>query len=288
MIQYSAAAQRGRAHLLQKYNDVLLFVEDETCQNMHVRFFAKILEGIGKLQHVFPLHGRAAVLNAALSDTSGDPRVIYVIDGDLDVLTGRPVPTCQNLYRVNAYCIENLIISEQGLLTVAAESSVEQDARSLRHDLAFSPSKRSLERLLIPLFREYAIVSRLGLGMETVKFAVVRLCKDDAPYVDARSLRSRIREIRKQVIASVGWATYRAEKDLVSRQAKALRDKSMAISGKDYLLPLVQRWLRAKFGFRDSRSGLAVRLASHASPDVEPGLRDFVRSAALAGYQLHG
>jgi hypothetical protein len=50
MIQYTANAQRARAHLLQKYNDVLIFVEDETCQNMHVRFFAKLLEGFGKVQ----------------------------------------------------------------------------------------------------------------------------------------------------------------------------------------------------------------------------------------------
>ena len=49
MIAYSPEAQTARACLLRIYNDIDVFVEDATCQNMYVRLINRILGSRGRI-----------------------------------------------------------------------------------------------------------------------------------------------------------------------------------------------------------------------------------------------
>ena len=42
MIAYSPEAEAARAYLLQSYNDIDVFVEDVTCQNMYIRLIVSV------------------------------------------------------------------------------------------------------------------------------------------------------------------------------------------------------------------------------------------------------
>ena len=123
VIAYSADAEQARAYLLRAYNDIDIFVEDTTCQNMYARLLNRMLEPKGKrIGQVFPLHSRENVIEYCRADPNprGRPR-LYIIDADQDLILGRPAPRLKNLYRLKVYCSENLLLSEHAIVTIATE-----------------------------------------------------------------------------------------------------------------------------------------------------------------------
>jgi hypothetical protein len=288
VIRYAAHAQIARAHLLRLYNDIFVFVEDTTCQSMHVRVLTNILNGVAKISHVFPLNGRDAVIAAAISDNDRNSRRFYVIDSDLDLLTGRTIPVCERLYRIRGYSIENLLLSEDGLIELALESAGDSDRESIISELKFVDEKQAIVRSLLPLFETYAVVFILGIPVETISYSVARICRFQgrSQILCPRKVSSRIRDVRRAIVSQVGWAKYKEEIRRVRNTARRVVDTSLLVSGKDYLLPLFHAVLRARFNFRDSFQALRVRLARHFHPDTEPGLRDFVRNAARDAFHL--
>lgn len=288
MIQYTRDAQLARAHLLRLYNDLLVFVEDTTCQNMHVRIISRILGSAGKLTHVFPLHGRKNVVDAAIGDDGKDLRRVYLIDGDLDQLSQRSLPPCDRLHRVSAYSIENLLLTEPALIEIATECAVDDTHDALAAQIDFPTNKNTIVRCLLALFEHYAIVARLDLSIETISYSVIRLTKIDQTSVQLSpdAIVARLRYVRRQIVAAVGWAVFKQELRKVKELSASLADQSSVISGKDYLLPLAHAYLRVTMNLRDSLNGLRVRLARHFDPALAPDLTNFFRSALNAAFRL--
>jgi Protein of unknown function (DUF4435) len=87
MIAYSREAEPARAYLLKSYNDIDIFVEDASCQNMYVKLFNRILEGKARINQVFPLHSRKNVIERCAADQGFRARKrLYIIDADHDLI----------------------------------------------------------------------------------------------------------------------------------------------------------------------------------------------------------
>jgi hypothetical protein len=122
MLAYSPDSEPSRAFLLRAYNDLEIYVEDVASQNMYVRLFNRMLDGLGTISNVFPLHDRSRVIAACQADRGGSlPKRLYVIDGDFDLLLGNSPPVLGRLYRLSVYCSENLLLSERAVLEIGAE-----------------------------------------------------------------------------------------------------------------------------------------------------------------------
>ena len=277
MIAYSADAEAARAYLLTAYNDIDIFVEDTTCQNMYVRLFNRILAPRAKIQQVFPLHSRANVIEKCRNDqVERSRRRIYIIDADQDLILGRPPPRLKHLYRLQVYCSENLLLSENAVITLATECQPSATSPDLARDIALRPLLDRAIQILLPLFVVYAVVEELELGIETVKHSIYRLLDDptDPRSLSERRVRCRIltviREIRKQVPAK----RYRATRDVVLRRIGRLqRHPSAYISGKSCLLPLVYLQLKQLAKLNEALERVKVRLAQHCELSIDRGLR---------------
>jgi hypothetical protein len=290
MIEYTNQAQIARAHLLRGSNALLVFIEDATCQNMHVRILNKLLGRQNAISHVFPLYSRKNVIEAAIADKGDDPKRVYLIDGDFDLLTGRPIPSVKQLCRLRAYSIENLLFSEPSLIGVAEECSIDDSKDSLKKKMKFESQWQGLIRELEYLFIHYAIVSHLDLPIVTIGFNVLRLVEEesDTIVVTRSKVKQRLKEVRKEIVTRIGWKVFREEMKAMRFRSRALEDKSLYISGKDYLLPVVHAFLRKRFGLRDSYRGLSVRLAGLVEPGLAPEFRDFVQDAEKNAFALSG
>ena len=265
MIAYSTEAEPGRAYLLRNYNDLDVYVEDAACLNMYVRLINRVLEPHRKrITTVFPLHGRGNLLAGCAADQAPRPRRrIYLMDADQDLILGRPAPQLNHLHRLNVYCVENLLLSEHAIVTIATECDSNKPWHQMAIDLAFrNLIERSLT-VLSPLFVIYAIVYELGLTIETVGFSVHRLLEtpNNPLSLSPRLIGSRVRGLIRQIRSLVSNAEYRRARTAATAGLRAGTDPSVFISGKDYLLPLIYLHVRNIAGLRDSPSGFRVRLA---------------------------
>jgi hypothetical protein len=291
MIEYTAKAQYARALLLRKYNDLLVFVEDPSLQYMYIRLVNKILGGAARVEHVFGLGGRAAVVEACMRNPFVGPKpAVYLIDGDLDLLTGANAPPSPRLYRINAYSVENILIDEMAIVEVAAESQGNLSKTEVATALNMPRLAAMVGQMLLPLFVVYAVAARLDLPIATVSFSVVRLCRKDgdAETLSQPLIRRRIRDVRNQIIVAVGRPQYVRTRNEILDRARALQPPIRAISGKAYLLPLLTSFLGKKFRFRDSSVALRTRLAQNFNSAMEPELGRFILASLGSGSAVVG
>jgi Protein of unknown function (DUF4435) len=176
MARYSVAAARALGFLKRPYNDVEIYVEDMTCHNMYVLFFRKIMPTPIRLASVNQIGDRHSVIEACRRDQADDGRKkIYIIDADFDHYRNKRRPPLKHLYRLRAYCVENLILHEISAIAVAARSDTNTAESVIATRLDFARWEEEITRKLMPLFIVYAVAETLGCGVPTVSFAVERL-----------------------------------------------------------------------------------------------------------------
>jgi hypothetical protein len=225
---------------------------------------------------VFPLGGKRRVIEQCQNDQNASAQKrIYLIDGDLDLLLKRPAPRLKHFYRLKAYNIENLLVSENAIITIAAESSV--DAQW--HDLATQLNLRNLLTLsiekLIPLFASYAVAYHFHVcNNQTSSFPVQRLLsvQHDPSTLSGCLIRKKIKEVVSSITTNTSLAQYRHKRTSIMCSIRERGgDFSEYISGKTYILPLVHMQLRKVAKFNGSIETLKVRLAQHCELTIEPG-----------------
>jgi hypothetical protein len=113
MIEYSSRAFKAIAFLFQPYNDIDVYVEDETCLGMYELLITRILDNQAKVQRVFQLGGRENVIaDCKLNQTTTNRRRLYIIDGDFNAaLKKRSTLKLKYLYQLKVYCSENLVFT---------------------------------------------------------------------------------------------------------------------------------------------------------------------------------
>ncbi|RYZ85595.1 MAG: DUF4435 domain-containing protein, partial [Proteobacteria bacterium] len=123
MVRYSPRAAKALSYLKRPYNDIDIFVEDTCNHNMWLEMLRNILPPTVKITSVNQMGGRSAVVESCKLDQENDGRrKLYIIDGDFDLLLGRPKPRLKHLYRLRAYCFENLVISQESAVYVGVAS----------------------------------------------------------------------------------------------------------------------------------------------------------------------
>lgn len=270
--------------LFRPFNDIDVYVEDSVGRNVYECLIERMLNGRAKVTRVVQLGSRQQVLAHCAQDQSegGRPR-LYVIDGDIDLLTGVPAPSLKHLYRLAVYCSENLLVTENAIIEVAFDSDGEADKQALRDTVRFEDAVREWEHLLGPLFVLYAAAAALDLPIETAGYHVMNLCTvyDRRPKLDASKVEARRDVIRDGLVAAYGSDAVDATISAVERRWLANPRAVLAfISGKSYLLPLVDRLLRDHTGYRGTVNQLKTQLSRHAEVAVDHGLQAAVVSCS--------
>jgi hypothetical protein len=168
LIKCPVRAVRALGFLKASYNDVEIYVEDMTIQNMYVFIFRKLLGDDVNFTSVTPVGDRERVLEACKLDQVIDGRKkLYVIDGDFDHLLRRPKPRLRYLYRLRAYCIENILLDEGAVVNVGVEDDTNATEQEISSRLKLDSWISELVRMLLPLFIAYAAARELQPSLQT-------------------------------------------------------------------------------------------------------------------------
>lgn len=282
MIRYSPRSARAIGLLKSFYNDIEIFVEDKSSPNMHLLISRRILGDEVRLSSVNPLGGREAVVEACRLDQAVSPRKrLYLIDGDLDLIMGRAKPKLKYLYRLKAYCVENLLLGQSAVEAVCLQSAPQLQPLQVRTALDFPSWMADLAKGLVPLFKAYGMIRAIDPTLRTVGTAVHPLCVQHSGclILDYRKVFAHIRRLFRQ-INPVG-RRFRLRNFRPGVEARCSGDVSdlRYVSGRDYLLPLLYHRLRAEFGFKGTTEQLKVQLAAFYDPRWEPFYARALRAA---------
>lgn len=282
MIRYPTKAVRTIGFLKSQYNEIEIYVEDTTTTAMYLLIFRQILGSKVHLKSVTPVGDRNRVLAACRLDQANDGRKkLYLIDDDFDHFAGRYKPKLRHLYRLRAYCVENILLDETAVINVGVEDDTNATEQEVSKRLNFKPWLTETVAALLPLFIVYAAARELQPSLQTVGYTVVRLCDQTAEGL--RISRSKVRARMREVIRGIKQVEALAKYCECRRQiTMRIRDNSIPgerlISGKSYIFPLLISRMESVVSHRGRAEQLKVRLARNYNPEVEPWLARRIRS----------
>lgn len=285
MVTWPSRAFAALRALFEPLQDIDVYVEDENDEVFYTHLLSRVMRGEVRIARVFSKTGRDSVVRAAESHDQKQRRALFVIDGDFDWVVGSPAPTIPGLFRIDAYCVENLLVNEAAAICLLMQdaSMTEEVAREC---LMFSEWIGRIEPSLVRLFAAFAVAHVSGAEHATVSLGVGRLCthggKGRSPELDER----KVEEARLAALSAAtlieGDVAFEMQEQICAR-AFDLAMPLDIVSGKDFLLPLLDFRLQS-FGCRIPRKPLRNRLALACDLGRLSGLRDAMILAARGAF----
>lgn len=278
-VKYSPRAASAIAFLKASINDIDVFVEDTSNRNMWNYFLRKHLPTGVRLSSVTMLGGKEVVIEAARIDTGTSRPTLYIIDGDFDGLLARPKPREKKLFRLDAYCIENLLLLDTAVIDVATSADIELTPEQAASRFSYSSFMERNGPALRFLFAAYAVCHEVAPEEKTIGYNCRSLFLNRKDRVDFCS-----KKVTARVLPLLRLARTRDPKKFFStfRKVKHLareKDPALFCSGKDYLLPPVHISLCKAFGFRGTEEQLKVTLAKSSFAPKNKKLSRAISSA---------
>jgi hypothetical protein len=263
MIRWPERAKNAIKKLFEPLQDIDVYVEDTNDEAFYRSLLNSASNGEIKIARVFAMGGRKAVLDAAAAHDHAIRRALFIIDGDISWVKGEPSPEIIGLHCHDAYCVENLILCEKALITLLSqEIAVTEEVAVTKLD--YRNWLQSIEPHLLDLFAAFATIHTFNSTIATVSQGVGVLCIKH---------RSGTTELDPHKVTNATLTALTAAKAVASDVAvtstynhlidriKGLPSPLRAVSGKDYLLPLIDFHLQS-LGCRIKRKSLRIRLAS--------------------------
>jgi hypothetical protein len=281
MIGYSPHAAKALALLKHTYNDFDFYVEDTGNQAMWLSILRPLLPPGKKITSVNMLGGRETVEKACRLDQGKTKRPkLYIVDGDFDHALGIRKPKLRYLYRLAAYCVENILLHERAAVRIACISRPKQMEADIVRQLDWDPWYGTLCANLKPLFAVYAVAHKLVPTLQTVRFDIAQLCDqplNGALTLSATKVRKRVLSVARKICAVSGaQGFFTVLREVKTRLARLVPRKF--ISGKNYLTLLLYLRMKRLFGFMGNIETFKVLLSETWDRKLDPYLAARVRA----------
>lgn len=280
MISYSARAARALGFLKRSVNDIEIYVEDTANHAMWLKIIQRVIPPHKKIRSVTQLGGKRAVLSAcSLDQRRRKARRLYIIDGDYDVFNGNSPPDLKYLYRIDSYCIENVLVSEEALADLCLSLKPNLKVDAILSALAFERWMQSTVGRLHSLFALYALAFTRAPSLSTIGQPVSSLYNNNRRTVeiDKTLALQRMIALSKLIRTEIGRDEFRREMRHVRARLKITQAEKV-VSGKDYILPMLYIHMRKLFGYKQTLETFKVQLAERWNPAKEPSLASAIRS----------
>ena len=246
-VVYPPGAARPLGLLTSHNNDIEIFVEDTAIPNLWVKLLRKYLPRNIRLNNVHVLGSKSNVVQACKIDQEIDGRrKLYIIDGDMELLTGSPKPRLRHLYRLRGYCVENYLLDEGALVSAVTTVNTRIDEGSARQQINFFGWLERNQKCLKGLFVCYAVSYEMKRDVQTVGFSVYRLLKGGNNYdLSENKVNRRIMNLYRRIRIDFSKDHTRHVYERVRMNAETIGLMQFA-SGKDYIFPPIYQVIKSR------------------------------------------
>ncbi|MEE4618259.1 DUF4435 domain-containing protein [Pseudomonas alliivorans] len=264
ILTWSSAASKSIGLLYRQLQPIEVYVEDSNSEAFYFELLNRMIEDEKKIRKIIPLNGRTNVLNYC-EDFDHSTPALFIIDGDLDLFWGVREVGKTNLFQHRAYCIENYLICKNAAIELIVESSGTVLREQALTDLEWHEALASVDALK-NLFITFAAARVAYPELKTVSHGhssiITQQVRKKPPVVDVEKIATLEESIKQSCIDQVGeneWQRIRGEVELKSAEIDAVD----GVSGKDFLLPILDHFIRSKGCATVNTESLMFKLAKY-------------------------
>lgn len=243
-LQRKDAAKFSKSKLLDKYNDIDIYIED-TAKNydkLYVNIFKRIFNDQYKIDNVYPIGSRGNVIKKCneKKDNIKKP-TLFVVDGDLYMLKGEnELP--RGVFRLPYYCIENLLLDVNAIINYIDEEHTSLREEDIVSEFSYDEWKSVCEYPLVELFIRYAMIQKLNIpSVPNVSIPIKDFLDDnDNSTIDPEKVKNKISDLDGVIVNSKGQEIFtETYQEILERMESSLCKLTTHVSGKDYLYPMI-------------------------------------------------
>ena len=271
--------------LFEQLQDIDVYVEDHGLESLYLELLKCVKPDCVRITRVFALGPRNRVIDAAQHHNFVMRRALFLIDGDFEWVRGEPAPQVPGVYRLDAYCIENLLITQSAVRRILMECA-EYDVDTAEANLQFHEWKSGMSSL-IELFECWAVLNRIDPTHATVSQGVGCMLDGNrkVPVLDPSKVQARVKAA-EEILAQHAHLTVANLKMQVRERVSKLPEAIDIVSGKDFLIPLIRFHVHSLSKEVPNNSQLRFRLALNAHRERFNGVAAALENASK-GYNRH-
>ncbi len=286
MLTWPKRALFAIKYLFSPLQDIDIYVEDHEDEVFYSELFKKIKPSNIRIKRVFGVGGKAALIDRAESHGWDTRPALFLIDGDFDWVRGDRPPPIRGLHRLNAYCIENLLLHRRAGIDICVEEASVPDHEAERQ-IAFDDWISCVGPPLVDLFVWFAVLSIVCPTERTtghrIGAVITRRSKSSPPSLDSTKTEALRAWAERMAVAAVGRSKVRALYEKIRQRVSMFDRQFDIVSGKSFLLPLFEFRLRECGVKQLRRSAMRINLARNCEPSLFlPLVRAIRRNAGRA------
>ncbi|KQN32373.1 hypothetical protein ASE92_17355 [Pedobacter sp. Leaf41] len=246
-------------------NSIDIFIEDNYDEEFYKALLSRVFQGSSyQINKLIALGCKENVKNACKADqTARRQKRIYLVDGDLELITDSNEKGLKHYYVQEKYCVENNLLHKSSIIEILHDH-MSVDKVKIEKQLGFENWLKGLSRPLIELFLNYAICKKIKPTVQTVAFGVGKLCTEvkKVAILDENKVNARIDTIKTEILTEISEEEYNELiYDLRCKWPVSIETLITIVSAKDYLLPLLEFRFHKLKSVKMKRETLRLRLA---------------------------
>lgn len=265
MIERSEAANYAKSRFYEQFQDVDVYVEDTARESkkVYVELLSRVFGNKLSVQQVFPLGSKSTVVKRCRADQDyRDRPAVYIVDGDYDILLGKPPEPLLRYYRLRRYCVENYLLEGEALIDVLCDESTDHDEGQVRRLLDYDSWCERVAARLTTLVAVLAAATKKQCGLPTVKIDLADIQGDQWDHVCESKVEALRDRYRVAMDEAFGEGTF---DDLFRTMQVAAASPEDAfirfLSAKSILLPMLRSRIKRRLGLEVNYPQLRVKLA---------------------------
>jgi hypothetical protein len=281
MIKWPIKAMKSISIFFVKWNDFDLYVEDTAkhANSIYNSLIGRLTEGNCKIYRVFQLGSRACVIEAAKSDDeSNKRRRLYLVDSDLDLISGENQEEIKRLFYHRVYHLENYFLCKSAIITVLQEENPTLSEEKILEKLDYDNWMLEIKPLF-GLFKIFGMTKLLDPSLPTISLKIGRFwsnqkidnqkisdfCTTRHAELASNFTEMEISDASKKIDDAIGGYAYFTD----------------LISARDFLFPNLKPWVKTKgLNLNCSNETLFLRLSKHCELTRHNDLIEAVRACA--------
>lgn len=239
-LEFSSEQEQVASIFTAYRNDIDIYTEDENKDKpFYKKLFIRLLKDSGiNIHDVYPLGSSDDVIEACQKDNDVTRKKIYIVDGDI-YLMFNPKQVIPNLFVLDAYCMENLVIDEESVCNALCNFHEEKEYDEIKVLFQFDSLIQQHQDALITLFYYKALDQKYRGYFNLYSLSAYY---DKNFNLDLSKIELEQNLIKNNLISEgkITESEFERELSLLERMFPKNADSFLKIiSGKDYLIHMI-------------------------------------------------
>jgi hypothetical protein len=241
MLELSEEAKRLTSTFLAYRNDIDIYTEDqEKDKEFYKVLFKRLLRNDIKINDITPLGSKDSVQRRCEEEPKNGRKKIFIIDGDVSIIHGKDIPKMENLYVLDAYCIENFLFDKETIIHFIYLNCATKPKETISEEVDFENWLHEYSETFIELFIHFALANYFGKYYTLYNANKYHIKTKNGYNFSSDLVIHDIEEIKLSIFETISEAKYAAKhKELREQWTNCLNSLFTVVSGKDYLIPIL-------------------------------------------------